>query len=82
MKSQNTSCLLAACSRTAARGDLLGVGTRAERVTLKKGGRNQVIDTTPTDSAGQHFVMCSVSELNPKMSDASHQNMTFRPIYM
>lgn len=59
-------------------GDLLGAG---ERVIPKKGGGNQAVDATPTDSAGQRFVICSVSGLKPEMSDTSHQNMTVRPIY-
>lgn len=62
-------------------GDLLGVGTRGERGTPKKGG-NHITDATPTNSAGQHFVICSISGLNPEMSDTSHQSMTVRPIYV
>ena len=74
-------CLLPA-AELQPEGDLLGAGIRGERVTPKKRGGNQVIDATPTDSAGQHFIICSVWGLNPKMSDISHQNMTVRPIYM
>lgn len=55
-------------------GNLFGAGIHGERITPEKGGGDQVIDATLADSEGQCFVICSVSGLNPKMQDTSHQS--------
>lgn len=80
MKRQIASCLPVA--ELQPEEDLLGAGVRGERVTPKKGGGNQAMDAIRTGSAGQHFVICRVLGLSPKMSDTSHQNMAVRPIYV
>lgn len=61
-------------------GELLGAAACGGTAIPKKGDRNQSIDATHGDAARQHFAMCTVSGVNPRISDTFHQSTTSSPV--
>lgn len=58
----------------------MGAAACREMATPKKGDRNQGIDATRRDAARQHFAMCAISGVNPRISDTFLQSMTSSPL--
>lgn len=61
-------------------GELLGAAACGGMAAPKKGDRNQGIDATHTDAARQHFAMCTISGVNPRISDTFHRSTTSSPV--